>query len=274
MRASPRRVARPARDAHDARPDPLRVATAPRGPACSAPRTATSTRPRSCPSAPRATVKTLHPDEVRSLGADVILGNTYHLHFRPGEDVIEELGGLHAFTRLGRADPHRLRRLPGLLAARHARARSTTTASRSARSTTAARSASRPSASPRSSAGSARTSRCASTSARRRTSSPREHEEAVRRTPALGGAAGRRAAGAGPAALRDRAGRHRPRAPHALDRGDRRARRSTATRSAGSRWGRAGPRCSTTVGWAAPLLPAEQPALLHGPRRRRRASSR
>ena len=38
------------------------------------------------------------PDEVRALGADVILGNTYHLHLRPGEDVIEELGGLHAFT--------------------------------------------------------------------------------------------------------------------------------------------------------------------------------
>ncbi len=35
---------------------------------------------------------------MRALGADVILGNTYHLHFRPGEDVIEELGGLHAFS--------------------------------------------------------------------------------------------------------------------------------------------------------------------------------
>ena len=46
----------------------------------------------------KATVKTLHPDEVRAMGAAVILGNTYHLHFRPGEDVIEELGGLHAFS--------------------------------------------------------------------------------------------------------------------------------------------------------------------------------
>jgi queuine tRNA-ribosyltransferase len=35
---------------------------------------------------------------VRALGADVILGNTYHLHFRPGEELIAELGGLHAFT--------------------------------------------------------------------------------------------------------------------------------------------------------------------------------
>jgi queuine tRNA-ribosyltransferase len=46
----------------------------------------------------KATVKALHPDEVRALGAQVILANTYHLHFRPGEDVIEELGGLHRFS--------------------------------------------------------------------------------------------------------------------------------------------------------------------------------
>ena len=46
----------------------------------------------------KATVKSLHPDEVRALGASVILGNTYHLHFRPGEDVVEGLGGIHAFS--------------------------------------------------------------------------------------------------------------------------------------------------------------------------------
>jgi len=45
----------------------------------------------------KATVKTVDPDELRALGATVILGNTYHLHFRPGEDLIEELGGLHRF---------------------------------------------------------------------------------------------------------------------------------------------------------------------------------
>jgi queuine tRNA-ribosyltransferase len=45
----------------------------------------------------KATVKTVDPDELRQLGAQLILGNTYHLHFRPGDDVIEELGGLHAF---------------------------------------------------------------------------------------------------------------------------------------------------------------------------------
>jgi queuine tRNA-ribosyltransferase len=45
----------------------------------------------------KATVKTLHPDEVRDLGADILLANTYHLHFRPGEETIRELGGLHRF---------------------------------------------------------------------------------------------------------------------------------------------------------------------------------
>src|SRR5262249_56885253 len=39
----------------------------------------------------------LHPDEVRALGAQMILGNTYHLHFRPGDELIAELGGLHRF---------------------------------------------------------------------------------------------------------------------------------------------------------------------------------
>jgi queuine tRNA-ribosyltransferase len=53
--------------------------------------------PAFMPVGTKATVKTLGPEEVRDLGARVILGNTYHLHFRPGEDVIEELGGLHAF---------------------------------------------------------------------------------------------------------------------------------------------------------------------------------
>ena len=45
----------------------------------------------------KGTVKTLHPDEVRDLGAQILLGNTYHLHFRPGDELIRELGGLHRF---------------------------------------------------------------------------------------------------------------------------------------------------------------------------------
>jgi queuine tRNA-ribosyltransferase len=45
----------------------------------------------------KATVKTLMPDEVREAGAQILLGNTYHLHFRPGDELIAELGGLHRF---------------------------------------------------------------------------------------------------------------------------------------------------------------------------------
>ena len=54
--------------------------------------------PAFMPVGTKGTVKALHPDEVRALGADVVLANTYHLHFRPGERVVEELGGLHAFS--------------------------------------------------------------------------------------------------------------------------------------------------------------------------------
>jgi len=45
----------------------------------------------------KATVKMLHPDEVWALGAEIVLGNAYHLHFRPGDELIEALGGLHRF---------------------------------------------------------------------------------------------------------------------------------------------------------------------------------
>ena len=45
----------------------------------------------------KGTVKTLHPDEVRDLGAQILLGNTYHLYFRPGDELIRSLGGLHRF---------------------------------------------------------------------------------------------------------------------------------------------------------------------------------
>ncbi len=54
--------------------------------------------PAFMPVGTKGTVKSLHPDEVRGLGADVILANTYHLHFRPGERIVEELGGIHAFS--------------------------------------------------------------------------------------------------------------------------------------------------------------------------------
>ena len=43
-------------------------------------------------------VRGLHPADVRRAGAQIVLANTYHLHLRPGEDVIAAMGGLHAFT--------------------------------------------------------------------------------------------------------------------------------------------------------------------------------
>jgi len=48
------------------------------------------------------TVRGLHPAEVERTGAQVMLGNTYHLHIRPGEDVVRALGGLHAFSHWNR----------------------------------------------------------------------------------------------------------------------------------------------------------------------------
>ncbi len=45
----------------------------------------------------QATVKTLSPEEVAQTGAGILLSNTYHLHLRPGEDIVKEAGGLHRF---------------------------------------------------------------------------------------------------------------------------------------------------------------------------------
>jgi queuine tRNA-ribosyltransferase len=45
------------------------------------------------------TVKTMYMDQVRALGSDIILGNTYHLMLRPGAERVARLGGLHEFAR-------------------------------------------------------------------------------------------------------------------------------------------------------------------------------
>jgi len=50
-----------------------------------------------CPVGTQATVKSLDPRDLAELGAPMILGNTYHLYLRPGADLIERMGGLHAF---------------------------------------------------------------------------------------------------------------------------------------------------------------------------------
>ncbi len=53
--------------------------------------------PAFMPVGTKATVKGILPDRLRALGASIVLSNTYHLVFRPGVEIIEELGGLHRF---------------------------------------------------------------------------------------------------------------------------------------------------------------------------------
>ena len=67
-------------------------------------RTGTITTPRGeirtpafMPVGTAATVKAMKPKDVRSSGADIILGNTYHLMLRPGAERVAKLGGLHRF---------------------------------------------------------------------------------------------------------------------------------------------------------------------------------
>ncbi len=45
----------------------------------------------------KGTVKGMLPEELSDLGAQIVLGNTYHLHLRPGEQTVKNLGGLHKF---------------------------------------------------------------------------------------------------------------------------------------------------------------------------------
>src|SRR5437588_8225783 len=45
----------------------------------------------------QGTVRTLSPADLKAVGARLVLANTYHLHVRPGEDVVARLGGLHRF---------------------------------------------------------------------------------------------------------------------------------------------------------------------------------
>lgn len=45
----------------------------------------------------QATVKAMRPEDVRDVGAQIVLANTYHLHLRPGEALVKEAGGLHRF---------------------------------------------------------------------------------------------------------------------------------------------------------------------------------
>lgn len=53
--------------------------------------------PMFMPVGTQATVKTVTPEELEDMGAQIILSNTYHLFLRPGTDLIREAGGLHSF---------------------------------------------------------------------------------------------------------------------------------------------------------------------------------
>jgi queuine tRNA-ribosyltransferase len=71
---------------------------------CGAARAGTLTLPRGdvrtpvfMPVGTHGTVRALSPHDLRAVGAQLLLANTYHLHVRPGEDVVAALGGLHRF---------------------------------------------------------------------------------------------------------------------------------------------------------------------------------
>ncbi|AEM78583.1 tRNA guanosine(34) transglycosylase Tgt [Thermoanaerobacter wiegelii] len=51
----------------------------------------------------QATVKSMTPEELKEIGATIILSNTYHLYLRPGHKIIEKAGGLHKFMNWDRA---------------------------------------------------------------------------------------------------------------------------------------------------------------------------
>src|SRR5213593_1948715 len=53
--------------------------------------------PAFMPVGTQGTVRTLSPADLKAVGAAMVLANTYHLHVRPGEDVVQRLGGLHRF---------------------------------------------------------------------------------------------------------------------------------------------------------------------------------
>lgn len=58
--------------------------------------------PTFMPVGTQATVKAMSPDELKDIGAQIILSNTYHLYIRPGHKLIEKTGGLHSFMNWNR----------------------------------------------------------------------------------------------------------------------------------------------------------------------------
>ena len=58
--------------------------------------------PAFMPVGTNGTVKGLTVDDLKSTGSEIILGNTYHLMLRPGDEIIKDLGGLHKFSNWDR----------------------------------------------------------------------------------------------------------------------------------------------------------------------------
>jgi len=55
--------------------------------------------PAFIPVGTQATVKAMTPEELREMGAEIVLSNTYHLYLRPGHELIRRMGGLHGFMQ-------------------------------------------------------------------------------------------------------------------------------------------------------------------------------
>src|SRR3989475_12481373 len=79
----------------------------------SAARTGTLVLPRGTVETPafmpvgtQGTVRTLSPADLKSVGAELVLANTYHLHVRPGEGVVQRLRGPHRLMGWGRPLPN------------------------------------------------------------------------------------------------------------------------------------------------------------------------
>ena len=190
--------------------------------------------PAFMPVGTKATVKTLMPAEVEALGAQIMLGNTYHLHFRPGDETIAELGGLHRFMGWSRpiltdSGGFQVFSLRDTIA----RVDDDGVTFRNVYDGAETRLTPEGAAAIQANLGSD-IAMCLDQVPP--PGVPRvELDDAVRRTTEWARRQRHARARRGPAALRDRPGRHRPRAPPTLARGARSSSTSTATRSAASR---------------------------------------
>ena len=204
----------------------------------------------------KASVKAMLPAELRDLGAQIVLANTYHLHLRPGEERIAALGGLHRFsgwdgpilTDSGGFQVFSLRHTAARIDDDGVRFRSIYDGSEHHFTPELAMRVQRLLHSDIAMA----FDECPPAGVDRA-----RVEAAVRRTGLWASAQPRPAARRGPAVLRDRAGRHRPRPAPQKRRGDRRARLRRQRRrrplggggargDAGARWRRPSSCCRPT----------------------------